>query len=365
MHQPDEQRHLMRAITLAEQGRGLVEPNPQVGCLVVRDGQVVGEGWHPRLGGPHAEVVALQAAGERARGADLFVTLEPCCHQGKTPPCTEAILRAEIARVVIGCQDPNPQVAGGGIARLRAAGIAVQLADEPRPFQKLIAPFAKLVTQGRPWVIAKWAMTLDGKLATATGSSRWISNEASRAVVQQLRGRVDAILVGKGTALADDPALIARPAGPRIATRIVLDSQAQLPLDAQLIRTLDQAPLAIVAAADAPPERIGALRLAGAEVLLLPGNGRQERLQQLLDELGRRQRTNLLVEGGSEVLGCLFDLRAIDEVHIFIAPKLVGGRTAPTAIGGMGLAEMSDALPLIDAETRLLDDDIYLHGLVG
>ncbi len=364
MTKPAHLLHMSRALELAEQGRGYVEPNPMVGCVIVRDRQVVGAGWHQRFGGPHAEIMALTAAGEAAAGAEVYVTLEPCCHQGKTPPCTDSLIKSGVARIVVGCQDPNPQVAGKGIAKLREAGIQVELMEDCLAARKLIAPFTKLITTGRPWVIAKWAMTLDGKLATHTGDSQWISGEASRAVVHRVRGQVDGIVVGKGTVFCDDPLLTARPVGARIATRIVLDSRATISPECRLAKTLDHAPLLLVVREDAPAERVQVLRDRGIEVLALAGHDREEHLSQLLDELGRRQMTNLLVEGGANLLGTFFDLDAIDEVHVFVAPKLVGGQTALTPIAGRGLAMMNAAIELEEVEMNVLDSDVHVHGYI-
>jgi len=286
MSLPHDKQHLARALELAERGRGCVEPNPLVGCVIVLDGQVVGEGWHEQFGGPHAEINAMTQAGEQSRGADLYVTLEPCCHHGKTPPCTDALIQAGIARVIGGCEDPNPQVAGQGIAKLREAGIVVEVMKD-HAARKLIAPFTKRMTAGQPWVIAKWAMTLDGKIATHTGESQWISSEASRALVHKIRGQVDAILVGRQTVERDDPLLTARPPGPRIATRIVLDSEASISLESQLVRSADQAPLLIVAKTTAAVERIKRLQDRGIEVFQLPPVPWQAQLGALLRNLVR------------------------------------------------------------------------------
>jgi len=361
-----DERYMSRALELAEQGRGAVEPNPMVGCVIVRDGKVIGEGFHQRFGGPHSEIEALQNTGERAsaRGATVYVTLEPCCHQGKTGPCTAALIDAGVTRVVVGCEDPNPQVAGQGIAALRAAGIDVQVGVLEDKAVQLIAPFAKLQTTGRPWVIAKWAMTLDGKIATHTGSSQWISGEASRAVVHSLRGQVDAILVGRGTAAADDPLLTSRPPGPRTATRIVLDSTAKLSAESKLLQSAREVPLLVATTSAASDENRQRLESSGAEVLVLDGETHTEQIATLLDELGRRQMTNVLVEGGSQVLGTLFDSHAIDEVHAFIAPKLIGGAAAPSPIAGAGIMNMVEALPLERVRTENLGDDVYIHGFV-
>jgi diaminohydroxyphosphoribosylaminopyrimidine deaminase/5-amino-6-(5-phosphoribosylamino)uracil reductase len=357
--------HMARALELAARGEGLVEPNPMVGCTVVRDGETVGEGFHARFGGPHAEVEALRVAGPRAEGATAYVTLEPCCHHGKTPPCTTALIQAGVRRVVVAQRDPFPKVAGRGIAALTAAGIAVEVGLQEEAARELNAPYLKLLRTGRPWVIAKWAMTLDGKLATHQGDSRWISCEASRAIVHRLRGRVDAILVGRGTAAADDPLLTARPAGPRVAARIVLDSRASLSPDSQLARTAREAPVIVAASEEAPSQACQQLSRAGCEVLVCQGADRAQRLAWLLDELGRRRMTNMLVEGGAELLGSLFEARQIDEAHIFIAPRLVGGHDAPTAIGGAGVDLMPQAVAIANPVVERSGSDVYLHGRIA
>ncbi len=359
-----DDRHMRYALELAAPGRGRVEPNPLVGCVVARGAEIVGQGYHRRYGGPHAEIESLEMAGARAAGAALYVTLEPCRHFGKTPPCTRAILAAGVRRVVAAMADPFPQVAGGGLEELRAAGLDVECGLHEAEARRLNAPYLHLLERGRPWVLGKWAMTLDGKLATPTGDSRWISGEASRAVVHELRGRVDAVVVGAGTAHADDPLLTARPAGPRTAARIVVDDRASLRTDSQLLRTLDAGPVLVAAAADAPSAAVSRLRSAGCEVLICDAPTRPARLEQLLDELGRRRFTNVLVEGGGRLLGALFDARLVDEVHAFIAPKLVGGAAARTPLAGEGTANMAQAVRLDRPQWRSLGDDLYLHGPV-
>ena len=358
---------MLRAIELARHGQGDVEPNPLVGCTIVREGQVVGEGWHRRFGGPHAEIEALSAAKDQAKGAALYVTLEPCCHHGKTPPCTDAVIAAGVTRVVAAMRDPFPQVAGGGLKQLAAAGIDVELGLHETEARALNAAYLKLLATGRPWVIAKWAMTLDGKIATRSGYSQWISNEASREIVHELRGRVDAILVGRRTAQLDDPSLTARSGGgppKRVATRIVFDTQARLASTSQLVRTARQTPTLIATGPDAPEKEMRRLAAAGCEVLPFLATSRAERLEQLLDELGRRRMTNLLVEGGSELLGALSDARQIDEVHAFVAPKLFGGEKARSPIGGAGVDQVSEALILDQPQWRELAGDLYLSGRV-
>ena len=336
-----------------------------VGCVIAQGEQVIAEGWHQRFGGPHAEIEALRSAGAAARGATLYVTLEPCCHFGKTPPCTEAVLAAGIAEVVVAQPDPFPAVAGGGIRQLQQAGVAVTTGVLAEQAGRLNAPYRKLITRGRPWVLAKWAMTLDGKLATRAGDSRWISNASSRAVVHRLRGRMDGILVGRGTALRDDPLLTARPPGPRQALRIVLDSRASLRDDCQLVRTARSVPLLVVVGPEAPDDQMRRLEAAGCEVWTAGGDTPAQRVQHVLDELGRRRLTNVLVEGGGQLLGSLLDAQEIDEVHVFVAAKLVGGEQAVSPVAGTGLPTIAAALTLERPCSECLEDDVYIHGRVA
>jgi diaminohydroxyphosphoribosylaminopyrimidine deaminase/5-amino-6-(5-phosphoribosylamino)uracil reductase len=363
---------MRRALELAARGIGSVEPKPAVGAVLVDDSlNLIAEGWHQRFGGPHAEIEAIAGAGARASGATLFVTLEPCCHQGKTGSCAEAILRAGIRKVVTACRDPFPAVDGKGIAALRAAGVEVDhglLANEAR---ELTAPFRKLVLRREPWVHAKWAMSLDGKIATPSGDSRWISNETSRELVHRIRGRMDAIVVGSRTAALDDPLLTARPPGPRTATRVVLDSKAALAADSQLVRTVREAPLIVATSEAAPDENVRRLEEQGVEVLVLPnksggrGAGQPESaidLGALLREFGRRDFTNVLVEGGTKVLGSFFDSGQIDEFHVFIAPKILGGEQSPGAVGGAGLERVGLAGELRTVKVETLGGDVYINA---
>jgi diaminohydroxyphosphoribosylaminopyrimidine deaminase/5-amino-6-(5-phosphoribosylamino)uracil reductase len=359
----DTDSWMRRALELAEFGRGHVEPNPLVGAVLVRDDKIVGASWHAKFGGPHAEINALAEAGADARGATLYVTLEPCCHHGKTPPCTDAVIAAGVARVVSAMEDPFPQVAGQGAARLCAAGIPVEfglLAPEAR---RQNAPYLKLLTTGLPFVHAKWAMSLDGKIATLTGDSKWISNEASRRRVHELRGRMDGILIGVGTALADDPLLTARPAGPRMPCRVILDSQARLPATSQLVQTAREAPTLVVVGEGVAS---GQLTKAGCEVLALPwaGDGRPD-IRALLQELGRRRWTNLLVEGGAGVLGSFFDANLVDEIHAFIAPKILGGAGAKSPVAGIGLSSVALGGHWSIHSNESLDGDVYVRACRG
>jgi len=363
--------HLMRrALELARRGEGRVEPNPMVGAVIAAPvdngigGPIIAEGWHATFGGPHAEVVALAAAGAAARGGTLAVTLEPCCHQGKTPPCTAAIIAAGIARVIIATHDPFPAVNGGGIDALRRAGIEVRIGVCEQAAERLIAPFRTLVVQQRPWMIGKWAMSLDGRVATAAGMSRWISSEPSRAIVHELRGRMDGILCGIGTALADDPLLTARPAGARQALRIVLDTAARLPIESRLVHTAREVPVLVATGPAAPAERLRALAAAGCEIWQANTADPRDRLRELLAELGSRRLTNVLVEGGPTVLGSLADAHAIDEVWAFIAPTIIGGAASPSPIAGTGIASLVSATAIEIEHTEHPGGDLFIRGVV-
>ena len=310
-----DQDYMTRALALAERGRGAVEPNPLVGTVVVRDGTVVGEGYHERFGQAHAEVNALRAAGEAARDSTLYVTLEPCSHFGKTPPCTEAVIRAGVRRVVAAMLDPFPQVAGRGAARLREAGVAVEVGTGEAEARRLNAPYLKHLRTGRPWVHAKWAMTLDGKIATRTGASKWITGDAARARGHELRGRMDRSSSVSGTLIADDPLLTARPPGPRTATRIVLSAKADaLPESGRLLDSIADAPVLVLTTQESVQSFAG-WAARGVEILGFPPTSTGVDVKAALTELGRRGMTNVLLEGGGGVLGSFLDAGEIDEVH--------------------------------------------------
>lgn len=363
----DLESAMRRALALAELGRGHVEPNPMVGAVIVDDKlELLGEGYHQKFGEPHAEVNAIAEAGARAAGNTLLVTLEPCCHQGKTGPCTEAIIRAGIRRVVIAMTDPFPSVDGKGIAALRAAGIVVETGLLSEEAKALTAPFRKLVTAGRPWVHAKWAMTADGRIASRTGNSKWISGVASREIVHTLRGRMDAIVVGSNTVLRDDPLLTVRPVGPRTPVRIVIDSKGSLAPTSQLVRTVDQAAVIVVVSAEAAEGNVKELQNRGVEVITLPkgADGGGVDLSALLQELGRRRMTNVLVEGGGGLFGALFDQKLIDEAHVFVAPRLIGGADAVPPIGGAGSGSIAEGATIEPIKVEQIGGDIYLHGPV-
>jgi diaminohydroxyphosphoribosylaminopyrimidine deaminase/5-amino-6-(5-phosphoribosylamino)uracil reductase len=342
-----DRRHLARAIELAERGRGKASPNPLVGAVVARGEEVLGEGWHDAYGGPHAEVEAIQAANSAdLSDATLYVSLEPCCHEGKTPPCTDLIVKAGIGRVVIASDDPTRKASGRGPGILRDEGIAVEHGDEElaRRARMLNQPFRKHARTGRPHVLFKAAMTLDGKLATTTGESQWISGEESRALAHRWRAESDAVAVGIGTALHDDPQLTARvPGVQRQPRRVVFDSLGRLPLDSKLVQAAGEVPLTVVVGRAAKRTTLSALRIAGAEILVATGENEPARVRSALDELGAAGITSLLLEGGEHLAGAFFEAGEIDELRLFLAPMLLGGRTAHGVLGGEGVQRIADA----------------------
>ncbi len=356
------ERFMRRALRLAGRGRGKVEPNPMVGCVVVRDGEIVGKGYHRRFGGPHAEVNAVRDAGEEAAGAIVYVTLEPCSHTGKTPPCADLLIKMQPERVLVAMKDPFPDVAGRGIRKLRQAGIPVEVGLLADDATELNAPYLKRVQTGMPYVIAKWAMTLDGKIATATGESKWITGEDARRYAHRVRGRMDAVIVGIGTVLADDPDLTCRLARPRRrATRVVIDSSARLPADSQLARSAGDSPVVVAVCEDAPAKRRARLVELGCRVLELPRYEGRVAVADLLVSLGGMGMTNVLVEGGSEVLGSFFDGELVDEVMAFVGPKVLGGG-ALSAVAGRGIERISSTQTIAGLTTRRLGDSVLIRG---
>ncbi len=335
-----------------------------VGAVVVKNGQVVGRGYHREAGTPHAEVNALQDAGSNASGTTLYVTLEPCNHQGRTPPCTEAILRSGVNRVVVGCGDPNPRVSGGGIDFLQSRGISVKAGVLEEKCLRLNEPFIKHATTGLPLVIAKVAASLDGKIASHTGDSRWISNERSRRFVHRLRHAVDAILVGVGTVIADNPRLTTRLPGKKGKNplRLILDTHLRTPLDSLAVCQADEAST-VIATGPAPYEkRKASLEERGVEILPLPLRRGRVSLPALVEHLGSRDITSLLVEGGAEVHGGFFHDKLVDKVYLFFAPKIIGGSRAVPAVGGIGAATVAEASQLKHLRLQRFDDDIMVEG---
>jgi diaminohydroxyphosphoribosylaminopyrimidine deaminase/5-amino-6-(5-phosphoribosylamino)uracil reductase len=365
-----DKAHLARAIELARNGLGAVKPNPVVGAVVARGEEVLGEGWHEQFGGVHAEVNAIEACGlEDLTGTTLYVSLEPCCHEGKTPPCTDAILHAGIKRVVVASDDPTEKASGRGLGILRDEGVEVVLADGELPARArlLNQAFRKHARVGRPWVLFKSAMTLDGKVATRTGDSKWISGEESRSMAHRWRAAVDAVVVGIGTALADDPQLTARPDGllaelgvqPR---RVVFDSLARLPPASQLVAVSGEIPLTVVVSRAAARVDTDALEAAGVQVLVAPGENEPARVRSALDQLGALGVTSVLLEGGPHLAGAFLDAGEIDEIRLFLAPLLLGGSAARDPLEGKGVESISEALRALTFDSERVGEDLLVSA---
>jgi len=358
--------YLARAIELAERGAGRVSPNPLVGAVVARDGRLLGEGWHDEYGGAHAEVNAIAACGDAdLRGATLYVSLEPCCHHGRQPPCTDAILTAGLGRVVVGSDDPSSKASGRGLGILRDDGIQVDVAggELATRARLLNQAFRKHARTGRPLVVFKSAMSLDGKVATQGGDSKWISSEGSRAVAHRWRASLDAVAVGIGTAIADDPQLTARiDAVHRQPRRVVFDSTARLPLDAKLVAEARDVPLVVVVSRAAPRGATDALETAGVEVVVATGQNEPARIASALDQLGALDPpvTSLLLEGGPHLAGSFMDAGEIDEVRLFISPLVLGGRTARDPLEGEGVDRVADAMRALTLTCEPLAGDVLV-----
>jgi diaminohydroxyphosphoribosylaminopyrimidine deaminase / 5-amino-6-(5-phosphoribosylamino)uracil reductase len=360
--------HLERAVELAQRGLGTVKPNPVVGAVVARDGEVLGEGWHQQYGGAHAEVNAIEACGlADLDGATLYVSLEPCCHEGKTPPCTDAILGAGIRRVVVASDDPTEKASGRGLGILRDEGVEVIVADgEVATAARLLnQAFRKHARVGRPWVLFKSAMTLDGKVATRTGDSQWISGEPSRDLAHRWRASVDAVVVGIGTALADDPQLTARPSGmladPGVQPRrVVFDSLARIPTSSRLVGHAAEIPLSVVVSRAAARADTDALEAAGVQVLVATGENEPARVRSALDQLGALGVSSVLLEGGPHLAGAFLDAGEVDEVRLFLAPLLLGGSAARDPLEGEGVERIAEAVKALSMSCESIGEDLLI-----
>jgi len=365
-----DKAHLARAIELAQRGAGAVRPNPVVGAVVARDGQILGEGWHREFGAAHAEVNAIEACGlEDLGGATLYVSLEPCCHEGNTPPCTDAILQAGIRRVVVASDDPSEKASGRSLGILRDEGVDVLVADgELAARARLLnQAFRKHSRVGRPWVLFKSAMTLDGKVATRTGDSKWISGEDSRELAHRWRASVDAVVVGIGTALADDPQLTARPDGllaelPHQPRRIVFDTLGRLPPSSQLVSAAAEIPLTVVVSRAAAHADTDALEAAGVQVLVATGENEPARVRSALDQLGALGIASALLEGGPHLAGAFLDAGEIDELRLFLAPLLLGGSAARDPLEGKGVERISEALRALTFDCERIGEDLLISA---
>jgi diaminohydroxyphosphoribosylaminopyrimidine deaminase / 5-amino-6-(5-phosphoribosylamino)uracil reductase len=359
-----DRKFMKRAIALARMGLGLASPNPSVGCVIVRRGKIVGQGWHEYSRMDHAEVRALQAAGLKSRGATAYVTLEPCSHQGRTPPCTDKLIQAGIRRVVVGRIDPNPRVSGKGIAILRAAGLLVDSGLMHKECSALIEPFARHITSGNPLVVSKVGMSLDGRIGTHQGDSRWITSPKGREFGQTLRLQADAILVGIGTILADDPELTYRgkQKKARPLLRVVLDSKLRAPVNARIFSAPGEGPVLVFCAAKASQARRKRLEKRGAEVVMAPQNVNGLDLKFILNELGKRNVLSVLVEGGSEVHWSFLEAGLVDKFYSIIAPLVIGGRRAVVSVGGKGYRTISEALRFKIGKQYFAGPDLILES---
>ncbi len=353
---------MKQALNLAWQGRGRTSPNPLVGAVVVREERAVGTGYHRVAGGPHAEVIALQKAGDKAAGASLYVNLEPCSHYGRTPPCVDLIISSGVGEVVAAMEDPNPEIRGRGFLRLREAGIRIKTGVLEQKARRLNETYIKHITTGLPFVAIKTALTLDGRIATRTGDSRWITGEKSRRHVHRLRGQYDAVMVGIGTALADNPILTTRLKGERDAVRVVVDSRADLPPTAKLINSSSSAPAILAVTEQADPDKCRKLKERGAEILTLPSREGRVDLKVLLERLGERGIISVLVEGGGRLNYSLLEQGLVDKFFLFIAPIICGGRDAFPAFSGEGAAEIKNAWRLGRVEYKKFESDLLVIG---
>ena len=364
-----DEKYMRLALRLAKRGQGQTSPNPMVGAVVVKEKNLVGQGYHHRAGEPHAEVLALQEAGASARGATLYINLEPCNHFGKTPPCTRAILETGIKRVVVGMKDPNPLVKGRGIRRLRNAGIRVAVGTLEKECRALNAPFCKFITVQRPFVILKIATSLDGKAATRTGESRWITSQASRDYVHRMRRDSDAVMVGVGTVLQDDPLLTVRIPGvkrPRHPLRVIVDSHLRIPLTSRLVRTADQYPTLVATTKAVPSSRMHRLAKAKVEVVVIKRDaGGRVNLKALMENLGKRGVVSLLLEGGPTLNASALREGLVDRVLFFFAPNIIGGKKALPAVGGEGVLKIQDATPVKILRIRRIGPDLLIEGALG
>ncbi len=358
-----DETYMRRAIVLAERGAGWTTPNPMVGAVIVKDGRIIGEGWHRRYGEAHAERNALQSCTESPAGAVLYVTLEPCCHHGKQPPCTDAILEAGIRRVAVGSGDPNPLVAGKGVEILRAGGVTVDTGVLKEECDALNPVFFHFIQTKRPYVVMKYAMTMDGKIATRTGASQWITGKAARQRVHQDRHRYSAIMAGVGTVLADDPLLTCRMEGGKNPVRIICDSRLRTPPDSRIVRTAREVPT-ILAAAAPPPERRKALEDAGCPVWDLPGPEGRVDLNALMDRLGAQGIDSVLLEGGGELNWAALHSGIVQKVQAYIAPKLFGGTAAKSPIAGLGVETPAQAVRLVRTTVTQIGEDFLLESEV-
>jgi len=364
MSKDRDEYYMNLALTLAEKGRGTVSPNPMVGAVIVKNDRVIGKGYHEKYGHPHAEVNAFDSATEDVEGATIYITLEPCSHYGKTPPCADLIVRKKVKRVVVGALDPNPLVSGRGIKKIKAAGIEVAsgvLAEKSRQLNEV---FMKFITEKKPFVVLKTAMSLDGKIATSKGESKWITGEESRKKVHQERAYLTGIMVGINTVLKDNPKLTARILNVKNPVRIVVDSQLRIPLDTNIVQKQEEAPTIILTTKKADPEKVSLLTEKGVTVLIVSEQKGRVNLREGMEKLGERNIDSILLEGGSELNYSSLEARIVDKVQVYIAPKIIGGTTSPTPVGGKGIESLSKVFPVERITIKMIGEDVFVEGYI-
>ena len=360
----DDEEWMRRSLRLAEKGRGRTSPNPMVGAVLVKNGRVIGEGYHAKAGEDHAEIIALRQAGEEARGATLYLNLQPCTHYGKTPPCAPVVIRSGVKRIVIGMEDPNPLVKREGVESLREAGLEVEVGLREKECRRLNEAYCKYIMKKEPFIILKVAATLDGRIAARDGDSKWISGETSRRFVHRLRDQVDGVLVGIGTVLRDDPMLTARIRAGRNPFRIILDSRLRMPEEARVI-AVSPSKTIIATTEAAPKDKIERLERRDVRILVLDSKEGRVSLRSCLSRLGEMEMMTLLVEGGSEINGSFLDEGLIDKLLLFLSPKLIGDTQAVGIFGGRGAVNLKQAILLRELKTRRIGEDILVEGYFG
>lgn len=362
--QDQDEKYIALSLELAEKGRGKVEPNPMVGAVIVKDGEIIGKGYHQIFGGAHAEINAINDGKDRCKEATLYVSMEPCAHYGKTAPCADAIIKAGIKKVVTTVYDPNPVTSCKGIQKLRDAGIEIRMGVMEEQAKQLNGPFFKLMQRGLPYVTVKWAMSLDGKIATYTGDSKWITSEESREYVHKVRGWMDGIMVGIGTVLQDDPLLTCRSEGGRNPRRIIADSKASLPLNSRLLNTVRESEVIVAVSKSAEPVRIEKLKQFGCTIIQTGGTIDRVDFKELFLMLGRMKLTNIFIEGGGEVITSVIEEGLVDKVMVFIAPIIVGGSGAKSPVLGRGVEKICEALKITDIKVCRFSNDLFVEGVI-
>ncbi len=358
------EKYMKRAIELALMAKGKTSPNPMVGAVIVKGGKIVGEGYHKKAGMPHAEINAIDAAGKGAKDGIMYINLEPCCHQGRTPPCTKALIKSGIKKVVVGMVDPNPIVSGKGIKELKDAGIQVSVGLLEKECRRINEVYLKYITTGMPFVLLKVAMSLDGKIATHTKESKWITGKPSREMVHQLRDEVDAVMVGIGTVLHDDPNLTVDLKKKRVSDpiRIIVDSSLRIPLDANVLKSVSKSGAIIAATKRADDKKMSALKEKRIDVLIIEGNEQRVNLMKLMEELGKREITSIMIEGGSELNSSAIEEGIVDKIIFFIAPRIIGGKDGISSVGGRGIVKLEDSLNIRDVHVDRIGSDIVVEG---